>query len=226
MPEGSRLPMNGNDGREIAALIARLLAHYWTADDPEASRKAQILDWIEDLVEFGTDIVSVACGEWRRTQIKRPTPADIRRLAISEQADRRMGVPDRALPSGQAERIAAARIADLRMQTARYEDARLHRENWAHELGYYSFAQMMSIGLVNAVRNAPGATGKPLSAADHGVTAREYKPSAEEMSKGRRELGVPEKQFECVQLAQQAIGLHPVEAQGFPLFGDIFGPFR
>lgn len=141
-------------------------------------------------MEFGTDIVSVACGEWRRTQIKRPTPADIRRLAISEQADRRMRVPVLALPSGQRERMAAARVENNQMRRARDEEARLHRENWAHELGYDSFAHMMSIGLVNAVRNAPGATGKPLSAADHGVTSTEW--TAEEMAQGRRELGMPE----------------------------------
>lgn len=70
--------------KEISALIARLLNHYWTADDDPAMRRAQAEDWIEDLVEFDVGDVQNACVEWRRSQHRRPTPADIRLLAIAE----------------------------------------------------------------------------------------------------------------------------------------------
>lgn len=42
-------------------------------------------DWIEDLMEFDPEIVEGACREWRQTERRRPTPADIRLLAIAEQ---------------------------------------------------------------------------------------------------------------------------------------------
>ncbi len=79
--------------KEIAALIARLLGHYWTADDDPASRRAQAEDWIDDLVEFEVGDVQNACREWRQSQTRRPTPADIRLLAIAEHR-RRNPVPE------------------------------------------------------------------------------------------------------------------------------------
>jgi hypothetical protein len=69
--------------RNVSALVSRLLVHYWTADDHPAIRQAQIEDWIEDLVDFKFEDIEAACGEWRRTQIHRPTPAHI--LALIRQ---------------------------------------------------------------------------------------------------------------------------------------------
>jgi hypothetical protein len=43
-------------------------------------------DWMTDLREFGAEIVSKACGEWRRSQTRRPTIAEIRKLCIEEQS--------------------------------------------------------------------------------------------------------------------------------------------
>jgi hypothetical protein len=68
--------------------VARLMSHYWTADDPEATRQAQLEDWIEDLVEFSTEAIQAACTEWRRCSRVRPTPHDIRTLAAAAQARR------------------------------------------------------------------------------------------------------------------------------------------
>ena len=83
--------------REISGLIARLLSHYWTADDDPALRRTQAEDWLEDLAEFEVDDVRGACAEWRRSQTRRPVPADIRALAIAEQ-HRRIVDHQRALP--------------------------------------------------------------------------------------------------------------------------------
>jgi hypothetical protein len=66
--------------RERAALIARLLNHFWTAADPPAVRQAQIEDWLEDLREFAYDDISAACRDWRRAHTKRPSIAEIRNL--------------------------------------------------------------------------------------------------------------------------------------------------
>jgi hypothetical protein len=72
--------------RRVSELIARLLSHYWTADDHPAMRQAQAEDWIEDLVELPTECVEEACREWRQTQTRRPVPSEIRILAITAQA--------------------------------------------------------------------------------------------------------------------------------------------
>jgi hypothetical protein len=66
--------------REYAVRIAGLLSHYWTTDDDRATRRAQIHNWIEDLKEYPLGAVEGALITWRRSQTKRPTPADIRRL--------------------------------------------------------------------------------------------------------------------------------------------------
>ncbi len=69
--------------REVGALIARLLLHFWTPQ--ELSQEARALmaqDWVMDLKEFGPEAVAIACGEWRRNNSKRPAIADIRALAI------------------------------------------------------------------------------------------------------------------------------------------------
>ncbi len=62
-------------------------------------RRAQAEDWIEDLVEFDVGDVQNACVEWRRSQHRRPTPSDIRLLAIAEQRNRQARAELRALPS-------------------------------------------------------------------------------------------------------------------------------
>ena len=67
-----------------AALIGRLLAHYWTTNEPQEVRRAIAEDWLEDLGEFPAEVVEAACREWRQTQSRRPTPADIRTLCIAE----------------------------------------------------------------------------------------------------------------------------------------------
>lgn len=84
----NRLPISSADLQlrraEIAALVARLLTHYWTAAEPIGMREAQARDWIEDLCEFIPAQVDEACRRWRRSQSRKPTIADIRALAIEE----------------------------------------------------------------------------------------------------------------------------------------------
>ena len=77
------------DDRQVAGLIARLLLHYWAGDMSDGARKAMAEDWLDDLREFGPEIVVEACSRWRRSQTRRPTIADIRALCIEEQAERR-----------------------------------------------------------------------------------------------------------------------------------------
>jgi hypothetical protein len=81
-------PMPPTHTKLVSELVRRLLNHYWTADDHPAMRREQGADWIEDLVEFPVECIDEACREWRRTQNKRPTPADIRALAAADQQRR------------------------------------------------------------------------------------------------------------------------------------------
>lgn len=64
--------------------MAALLTHYWAATEPAAVRQAQLQDWIEDLAEFGPELVSEACKEYRRgpDHARRPLPGDIRMICI------------------------------------------------------------------------------------------------------------------------------------------------
>lgn len=69
---------------EIAGAVAALLVHYWTADDDAISRRLQVADWIQDLMEFPIGAIQGAIITWRRSQTKRPTPADIRKLILPD----------------------------------------------------------------------------------------------------------------------------------------------
>lgn len=87
-------PLNLSVGdRHVAALVARLLQHFFSPDMPDVARRTIAEDWLEDLREFGPEIVERACREWRQTQSRRPTPADIRKLCIAEQIARGPALP-------------------------------------------------------------------------------------------------------------------------------------
>lgn len=172
-------PRDGNGARQIASLVARLLSHFWTADDPPAMREAQIGDWIEDLIQFGPDTVSRACGEWRRTQSKRPTIADIRKLCIEDRQIHRPD-PEQAVLEGPSWRDAYAKSAGfsswleredaIAAQQRRYrlaEEWRAQHKDWGESVGKMKHA-----------------------ATALGVTAREWSP--EEMSASRQQLGIEE----------------------------------
>lgn len=81
---GSRRPLNFSQDSQrrqaIAAIISRLMSHFWTADDPMEIRKVQAEDWLADLIKFDPDIVNEAAARWRIAQTKRPVIADIFKL--------------------------------------------------------------------------------------------------------------------------------------------------
>lgn len=64
----------------MAALVTRLLSHYWTADDHEAIRKAQVIDWLHDMMAFDVEVFAEACSRWRIKETHRPVIADIFKL--------------------------------------------------------------------------------------------------------------------------------------------------
>jgi hypothetical protein len=90
--------LDRNAAREVAALVTKLLGHYWTSQEHAAARQAQIEDWIDDLAEFGPSVVETACTEWRRAEHRRPLPSEIRKLC-AEERDNRAWRATRALPA-------------------------------------------------------------------------------------------------------------------------------
>ncbi len=120
-------------------MVSRLLSHYWTADDREETREAQIEDWIIDLSEFGPAIVSEACAMWRRGNRTRPTPSDIRKLAIEEQE----AAEDRE--RRQTKRIAGP--VDL--------------DAWARSLGWSSWLERQDAIAANEERYGRGSVKLP-----------------------------------------------------------------
>jgi hypothetical protein len=141
---------------EIAALVTRLLAHYWTATEPAAVRQAQIEDWLDDLGEFAPPAVADACREWRRAPGgRRPTPGDIRRLCIESR-------------QAQQERLLLA--------------APIDRDGYARSIGWTSEAERQAAIANGAERMrrrerelAASATGRhqPMTASDREQVARE-----------------------------------------------------
>lgn len=147
----------------IADIIARLLVHYATADEPLDVRRSIAADWLEDLSEFTVAQVQWAAKEWRRCYASRPTIAEIRKLAIEAQ---RQGRDQAALENknreqdggtwepwlhdlwGPASTGRLARQDAIAAQNARYARA----EQWRRE-------------------NPHWAVPKPLTARDLGVTA-------------------------------------------------------
>lgn len=99
------------------------------------ARAAMAEDWVNDLAEFGADIVSGACGEWRRTQARRPTIADIRKLCEQQQAASRSGDDD-ARPG--------------QKKYAEMSEA----ERWAWQTDVYAFRRVV-LGISDDERTSP-----------------------------------------------------------------------
>src|ERR1051326_7579990 len=74
-------PKNSSNVREIAALVTRLLSHYWTADEPAAVREAQIEDWLDDLHEFPLALIEEAYRRGARGNGRGLRPAGISGVA-------------------------------------------------------------------------------------------------------------------------------------------------
>ncbi len=86
-PSAQPRPSQSVNEREIAARVMTLLSHYWTAADSPEFRKLQMNDWLDDLSPFPAMFVAEACKDWRQTQTRRPTPAEILKLTREAKAN-------------------------------------------------------------------------------------------------------------------------------------------
>jgi hypothetical protein len=166
------------------------------------SRRAQIEDWLLDLRDFGPDTLSVACSQWRIRENRRPTIADIFKLCAEE---RELRSPE-LVCDAQSARERKARFED-RQRTRNIENQREGRaliNAWAKAKGYADvdgYIEASGIHWSDAYREHINEVlaGSPIAggmkavigtAAALGVTAREYDPTPEALSEGRRELGM------------------------------------
>lgn len=170
-------PSQDND-RQVAATIARLLLHYWAPGDlSDEARKAMAADWLEDLSEFGPDVVGHACREWRRKPInRRPLPGEIRALCI----ERKREVQERVALAGPTNMDEYARSVGWANNAERMEAI---AKDQAKAAGNYErmrlLGEEMRLAPVGPLRTAAQALG---------VTAREF--TAEDLRAGRIALGL------------------------------------
>lgn len=88
-----------SNNQEIAAIVARLLNHYWVPDLPSEVWQAQFEDWLYDLGEFTPALVADACTRFRRQPgNRRPVPGDIRTFCVEmrhESREHQLAITDR-----------------------------------------------------------------------------------------------------------------------------------
>jgi len=68
----------------IAGAIATLLSHYFQNDHAEMLTAANCRDWCDDLERFPRDVIGQVLNRWRRTEKRRPCPADIIERCMAE----------------------------------------------------------------------------------------------------------------------------------------------
>lgn len=141
-----------NARRQIGQLITTLLSHYWTGDEDAALRELQIGDWLDDLGRFPVRVVSDACAEWRRTQTKRPTIANIFGLC-REVVPREKPIALEGATSSHSSPDELRHASDQRR--LQWIEAEQAREKWARECGCTNFAEAMRIGLVAVGKRHP-----------------------------------------------------------------------
>lgn len=83
-PKGLRTRCErGRENRtKIAGHIARLMSHFWVANEDQRVRAAQAQDWLDDMAEFHEAVVAMACRDWRQVETRRPSPAELRKLCL------------------------------------------------------------------------------------------------------------------------------------------------
>ena len=100
-------------------------------------RAMQMGDWIEDLHEFAASYVADACQEWRRSQSKKPTIADIRSLCT----DRRPNPPQTLIPGATTHDEARAFSEG---QVLRYCEAAEANQLFAKQHGFKNFVELLA----------------------------------------------------------------------------------
>lgn len=183
---------DSENDRQILSLVARLLSHYFTGDMSAEARRLQALDWLEDMREFGPEIVSEACGRYRKTvEDKKPTPAAIRRFCIEAETERKEANQPRMLPSPQqlAERDERRRLRDMQLQI----EGRAASTEWAQKRGYQdidAYAEAEGISGIAARKRCAASILAGGRAMVHASHRSEPAWTADALAAGRAALGL------------------------------------
>lgn len=63
---------------EIAGRLAALFSHYWVGQMTDSLQTLIASDWLEDLAEYPSHVIEEACRKWRRSETRKPKPAELR----------------------------------------------------------------------------------------------------------------------------------------------------
>jgi hypothetical protein len=63
---------------EIAGRLSALFSHYWVGQMNDSLSTLVASDWLEDLGEYPGHVVEEACRRWRRSENRKPKPAELR----------------------------------------------------------------------------------------------------------------------------------------------------
>lgn len=80
--------------RWTAMEVMALLSLYYQPDIPEGVDEMAMANWIEALADLPQDAVKLGMKAWIRGETRRPTPADIRRLAESHLEPKKPPAPE------------------------------------------------------------------------------------------------------------------------------------
>jgi hypothetical protein len=129
----------------VGAEISRLLSHYWTTNENQGLREAQARDWLNDLRDFSPEIVAEACGNWRRSENRRPLIADILQRCIE--------IRERGKPQGPVYVADAEQTKRTRQEwRGKFAEAAAYRENWARQRGHKDFQTAVASGALGQKR--------------------------------------------------------------------------
>jgi hypothetical protein len=80
----SRVPaVSAEDAEWIGGAVHTLLSFYYVPGEDQRVVAAQGRMWVEDLRGFPRHVIEAALRDWRRSETRRPTPADIIKLCRS-----------------------------------------------------------------------------------------------------------------------------------------------
>ena len=149
----------------ILPAVALLLSHYFLPDVPAEIKKAQARDWVDNLIEFGAELVGAACREWLREHSRRPMIADIRKQCLAIEAERQQRAAPPPVP-------ASHRVVQLRPAPKPWispEQERMRREGraisdaFARRHGFADIADYEAAGgsIIDVIRGIPSVEAAP-----------------------------------------------------------------
>jgi len=149
----------------IAASITLLLSHYYTPDVSPELQKAQAKDWLDDLSEFGAELVAEACQQWRREHSRRPTIAGMRKMCAASMMMREAQSRPPTPVVWRVQRI--VRPIAIKPRNPKHEEDRRQgraiQDEFARRHGFADIADYEAAGgkIIDVIRGIPSVEAAP-----------------------------------------------------------------